>query len=206
MFDLFGLKGDWAFTCDRKPEAIAFCESNFKQARCHFLDALQFLQGNMGKCLFHGLKNCSMLQFAQFLHILFVSTSCKPFSKARTLRSQGTGNHDDSQCINAFWAVLEMTQAPAILFEQVFGFCLRESKRDPISPLQRLLKTLRERFPSWSVRVFFCTGSTHLCFDRHRVYICMLHQSLGGERSLKMVETIVKAYRALHISNSASSS
>ena len=195
VHELFGIPTHWLFTMDKKDSAIAFCLDNYAdQADHHFTNAMDFVEHCVdGECLWHNGR-CGMSTDAGFLDVLYVSTSCKPYSMARVgRRSGGTTDHDDSSCVAAFLKVLVTLEPKCVLFEQVFGFALRESSQDPRSPLSKMLDEIRAKAPDYQIMVFFARGSTHMILDRHRVYICMVHNRHGGARSLFGVKKFVKA-------------
>ena len=87
---------------DRKKNAINLMMDNFQeQAEHHYMDANDFLADTAGKCYWHEGR-CPLNVDNLWLDILFVSTSCKPFSMARTNRRVGTQGHDDINCIPSF--------------------------------------------------------------------------------------------------------
>ena len=135
--------------------------------------------------------------------ILFVSTSCKPYSSARTGRkSQGCTDHGDTRLIKAFFRAAKLVKPAAIVFEQVYGFALSESRTEERSPLQLFLDESAQELPDYEHTVFIVEGDLLLVFLRHRIYIIYIRRDCGGGKSLEMLKVIVevhKNYRFLNL-------
>ena len=133
VLELMRVPVDWLFTCDKKPCTMCFSEDAFSRADHHFMDAMSFLENTdelIAERLYHR-GPCSLKDVPpMLLDLLFVSTSCRPYSKARTGRAAGTSDHDDVRCIDVFFVVFKHVKPKACLFEQVFGFAMAESKYD----------------------------------------------------------------------------
>ncbi len=196
VLKLHSVPNTWAFSSDKKHKAVAFGEANFPRPAVHFMDALDFLDSDEGRDLFSGGELRDLKQFLNKVDILFVSTSCKPYSSARTGRkSRGTDDHDDVRLIKAFFKVAQSVVPGAIVFEQVYGFALSESKSEKKSPLQHFLADCDELLPDYRRAVFVIEGDLVLVFVRHRIYVIFIHNNYGGKASLDLLKAIVKASR-----------
>ena len=199
VLKVFEVPTETILSCDKKKPAVAFQERHHKRGEHHMLDATDLLEpGNDNlqfRCLYHLFGMCALSAILPMLiDILFVSTSCCPFSRARTGRAQGTQSHDDIKCIEAFWLALSMLLPIACIFEQVVGFGLQESLRDPFSPLDKFLAKLKKDFPQYRIVVFFAEGSLWLALLRHRIYVIMVHTDAGGQEVVDALIEYVKAH------------
>ena len=193
VYKLHGLPTHWAFSCDKKHNCVAWSELNFTRADVHYMDALDFLESDSGRDLFSGGELKDLKQFCGLVDILFVSTSCKPYSSARTGRkSGGSQAHEDTNLIKAFFRAAKLVKPGAMIFEQVFGFSLSESTSDPRSPLQQFLEQCDEELPDYERTVFVIDGDLFLVFIRHRIYIIFIRKDYGGAESLEIVKVIVQ--------------
>ena len=191
---LHNIPNTWMFTADKKHSAIQFSDQNFERASVHYLDALNFIDSLEGKDLYSGGEFRSLKEFFMKVDVLFVSTSCRPFSAARSKRkSEGTSSHDDHKLLDAFFRVTVAVQPLAMIFEQVFGFALSESTKDPTSPLQRFLERCDIELANFERTVFITDGSVWLVFARHRIYIVFIRSDAGGKMSMEALKAIVKA-------------
>ena len=194
VYKLFSVPASWLFSCDKKPASVGFNELNHPRSDVHFIDALEFLESDEGRDLYDGYALKSLKQWLNTIDVLFVSTSCQPFSTARPKRrSEGTASHDDVKLIDSFFRVVKETSPAAIVFEQVFGFCLSESKTDPRSPLQEFLDRCDTECPEFERTVFVADGDTHLVVVRHRLFIIFVRRNAGGRDSLVALKAVVKA-------------
>lgn len=210
VYDLMGTPCCWAFACEKKATAIPSFMDKYQEhhsalPKHFFVDAFDFLAGDTGKRLFHELDPCALPgsaaaqdDMADDQDILHVSTSCRPFTPARSGRREGTTQHPDSSCIDSFMAMLTKGRGPrACVFEQVAGFAQAESKADSVSPLQRLLARIRVEAPAYKAMLFFADGESWLCMRRHGCYLVLIREDCGGTRSLKLLRRIVSVlYKA----------
>ena len=116
------------------------------------------------------------------------------FSNRGTSRkTQGTVGHEDAQHIDAFFACAKLVEASAIIFEEVFGFCLAESERDKVAPLVKFLERVREELPEYHVCIFLAAGEDLWVLSRHRVFIVMVHNKAGGAAAVEALKRVVEA-------------
>ena len=194
VLELFGVPTVWQFEVEQKHSAISFTEMNFNsRPTCHFLDATDFLHSDFGTDLFAGLEKVDIKRFHNKVRLLFVSSSCCPFSTTRSFRkSKGTKSHGDNALIDAYFEVAKKVDADATVFEQIFGFALAESRSDSQSPLVTFLRRAEVELPEQESMVFMAEGDTFLLFARHRIYIVLLKRSCGGRASLNLLKTVVQ--------------
>ncbi len=191
---LFSIPHKWCFSCDKKATAIAFSDMNFSRPDVHFIDGLDFLESDEGRNLFEGNEMASLKQFVNAIDILFVSTSCRPFSSARSKRkSEGSANHEDMRLLDVFFRAVLIIKPGCIVFEQVFGFALSESVDDPVSPMQRFLERCEQELKEYEWATFAVDGDMYLIFVRHRIFIIFVRKDYGGKDTLEAVKMIVKA-------------
>ena len=169
-----------------------------------FINAQDFLTEKdgvlAGECMAHSFGQCTFEQLEEFqVDILFVTCSCRPYSKTTPGRGSGTFQHEDSWHIEAFFNVWKKTKAKAVIMEQVFGFALPESDKDRLSPLRKMLDRIETEFAAWSVTVYIAHGNTFLIFVRHRFYTVALHECGGGVGTSHMLKRVVSVPREFKI-------
>ncbi len=196
VLKLHSVPSTWAFSCDIKPASVAWAELNYSRPGVHYMDALDFLASDSGRDLFSGQELKDLKDFFGTIDILFVSTSCKPYSSARTGRkTKGSRMHDDTKLIKAFFKAAKLVRPGVIVFEQVYGFALSESVSDPQSPLLQFLADCDTELPDYARTIFVVDGDLFLVFVRHRIYIVFIHHNYGGTESLELLKMIVKVER-----------
>ena len=192
VYDLFQLPVDWMFTNDNKVGAQSFMLSHFEsQAKYHVIDAMDLFTESFD-CLFNIEAVPVSKLTEEKLDVLFVSTSCKPFSKAQSKRHLGTTTHSDYACQDAFWHMLSILMPLSVIYEQVFGFALAESVDDPESPLAKFLSRIATEYPCYEAVTFFAQGSLYLSLLRHRVYVILVHKAAGGRMVVNKLIDYVK--------------
>ena len=129
------------------------------------------------------------------MDVLVITTSCRPFSKTRSGRADGTEDHEDHRLLDIGLSMVEMTKPRLVIFEQVHGFALAESKTDKVSPLEHFLAQVKEELPEYLHQVFFCNGNAFLCLERHRVYLIFMHSDFAGAGgdAMELVKTVITA-------------
>ena len=128
------------------------------------------------------------------MDVLFVSTSCKPYSKARTGRRNGTAEHSDAGLVDAFIGIMKRFRPKAAVFEQVAGFAQPESKTNPDSPLMQLTLRVAEELPTYTIITFYSAGTVFLCVTRDRIFIVFLDEAQNPAVLLPALEQLVKVF------------
>ena len=202
ILGLHGIPTTWLFTCDKKEASIAFSEKNFSRAESHFVDALDFLEigpdGRQGRgrdLYAKGMARKQLRSWKHLVDVLYVSTSCAPYSVTRTgRRTIGTQGHEDTNLLDTVFVALEEVEPKSVVFEQVYGFCLRESPSQPRSPLQSFLNRLEAKHSQYKAITFLADGKQMLVLLRHRVFVVMIHEDAGGNGSIDILKSVVKAF------------
>jgi hypothetical protein len=190
--ELFGVPCKWRFTLDKKDAAIAFSERNFERAEFHFVEALDIIGPDGAKDLYSGCM-VDLKRFEGHVGVLFISTSCKPYSTVRNSRhSGGTEQHEGAGPQEVFHHVLKVVKPAAWIYEQVFGFALPESRKDKESPLQKMMLRIETECPEFQATVCFADGKLLAVLVRHRVYVVGTNVRAGGRISLEAIKHIVK--------------
>ena len=165
MLKIFDVPTDWIFGCECKESAVAFSQHHFPPSEHEhlFTDARDFINGMKGECYNHDFAICSLEDIAPYVvDILFITHSCRPYTKARKGRSQGVTEHEDYYHMEIFLNVFRKVRPKAFVYEQVFGFTLAESTEDSESPMNKLLKKLCEEFPGYHIATFAVQGNVFL--------------------------------------------
>ena len=178
-----------AFTNDIKASAYRFAQQNGPFAPHHYADMVELadnmhVEGNKvmfkAKCVHHE-QVCEQVFDQGELDCITCGSSCKAFSMARHGRlSEGSKTHKDEPMIAKWCEMLARSEPKTGLLENVAGFMLPESSSDPASPLKRLVQYLGEIAPQYTVVPVILQGSTFMVFSRRRVYVCAIHESVGG--------------------------
>ena len=201
VMQLFGVEAEWCFSCDKKPSTVAWQHQHFPRSTHHFVDGLDFLDAEEGggRDLYsEGLGRVKLSKFHKLIDVLFVGTSCRPFSSSRSGRKSKGTSHEDVKLLDSFFHVARETEPAAMIFEQVYGFAMPERTGDPESPLQKFLQRCKDDLPQYEVSTYFAEGGLFLVLARHRVYIILVHNDHGGRGSLDVLTAIVKAEQNLH--------
>ncbi len=199
VLKLFSVPTKWAFGMERKEAAVSMGHALHPpkdDTEHHFLEAKSFVDGTCGECLYHEFQECDIASLDPFfIDVLFCTFSCWPYTKAKKDRMKpgSVQNHPDAFHLDVMYNILRTVKAKAVIFENVYGFCLSTSIEDSESPLKKMLKRVREEFPAWSISIFVTEGSTYLILIRHRLFLVFIHECAGGEEVVAMLRNVVEA-------------
>ena len=211
------------FTCDLKSSAWLFIKNNCDIGdKCHhYLDLNALLadarcvdaSGNevdpssplkvgthiSGRCARHEMDVCGHFIAKTALDGCFAGISCKPYSLARTGRRSGTKAHADATLLETFVLIMGMLEPVYAMLENVWGFCLPESKLSKQSPLMRLMLFAERYAPQFLPVVVIMQGTTFMHFTRRRVYVTFFNIERGGREAARnftlfVVEHLIYVY------------
>ena len=196
IMDIFKIPNKWVLSCDKAEHLMPFLLNNFVKPDVHVMEAAEFLNDLKVTNVFTGEIFDIRTIPQEFIDVLTVTAQCTPFSTARVKRkTEGTKDHPDAQLVDIFFLVAGWLQPKAILFEQVFGFALKESTTDSVTPLERFIENCDTLMANYEVLVFFAEGKAFLVFARHRVYIVMIMQKFNTDGTSEVIKRLVMARR-----------
>ena len=194
----------WYFYSDSKEAAFNFVNDNNDPAEHYFVDCYDLMDDNQdeeheptpnlkGRCAYHGWQWCALLIPALLLDMFIAGISCKPFSVSRSGRHEGTSTHEEANLVWVFLKILFKIQPRYACLENVWGFVIAESTKDPVSPLQNMLNFAVQEGLPFFIRIFVLCGSTFNRWRRRRIFVSFHHNAAGGEASSLLQEAMVKA-------------
>lgn len=181
------------FTCDYKNTAVQFSELNHLRASVHFIDGLDLLSSAEGRNIYDGNNMVELKQFYRKIYILWVSTSFRPFSLARSRRQKdSSADHEGVRLLDVNIHVAIGAEPLAIIFEQAFRFALSESVSDLASPVVNFLAECDIELAMYVRAVFVVDGKIMLVVARPGIYIVFRHENVGGALTLEALKHPVK--------------
>ena len=200
----FEMPTDYLFGCDSKEAAFNFTQDNGPKFDAYFVDChdiepdLESSEADSdnqisGRDALKDFAITTLLLPVLLLEWLIAGVSCRPFSVARAGRHSGTVSHSEADLVPIWLKLLFKFQPKFSILENVFGFCLQENTLDKVSPLQRLIRFMKEQEYPYIIRVFILCGSTFLKWKRRRVFVSVIHKSAGGESASLAQEIMIKA-------------
>ena len=189
----------YEFTCDNKLSSFNFIKANFPKVKHHFLDLREISNSEQGQCAFH--DRCVPIPGiapAFNLDILVAGVSCKPYTRARTGRMEGTCSHSDADLSTHWVSLVRRLKPKACIFENVWGITQCESKSDRTTPLKRLRKEIQAQLPDYNDVIFAMCGSTWMVMSRRRVYMILVHNTAGPD-AIPRIKKMVKDNPFLYI-------
>ena len=212
--EISGLPVTHVFTCDSKAASWQFIKANsgFDDDCHHFLDMHDLLRCRAitadgaevpsddprraatmitGRCARHEMMCCDLIMPKRLLDSFFAGISCKPYTMARTGRRAGTKDHEDAGLLETFVLLLAELQPGFAILQNVWGFCLPESRTVRESPLTRLLTFAAQVAPMYIPVVIIMQGTVFLHFVRRRVYVVFIHRDKGGIESVALLKLFI---------------
>ena len=144
----------------------------------------------------HDFHMCDLKSIPPFhVDILFVSESCRPYSRAgmNRMKDGAVEGHEDYFHTESILSVMDAVKPKCVIFEQVWGFALATSSADSTSPLQKLVEELKQRFSDWELGIFIVSGNVFMVLVRHRLFLVLVHQCAGGAETMAMMKRVVEA-------------
>ena len=197
----FGIDSFFRWTCDPKWTSKRFCDRNGPPRRCHFRDMKEVARTGSGLCMTH-CQMCPATTPQDLQHRPGVSPlqkltagiSCRGFSTTNAERMTGEyENHSETDLMDSWISHLKQDSPDEGLLENVFGFVI-QTKKQPISPLQKLFRKLQEETPEYHALVIFIDGGTFNRVNRKRVYVHACHSRAGGQAAHDRMSSLLKVH------------
>eukprot|EP00929_Paragymnodinium_shiwhaense_P090474 TRINITY_DN50669_c0_g2_i2.p1 TRINITY_DN50669_c0_g2~~TRINITY_DN50669_c0_g2_i2.p1 ORF type:complete len:456 (+),score=59.28 TRINITY_DN50669_c0_g2_i2:192-1559(+) len=184
--------------CDPKCESWDFVKANFPGRCNHFFNNVRDVSEGCGGCRVHG-QDCTLPQVRP--DIAFCGPPCQPYSRQR---KRGP---DDDVREHKHYPVLQdemldylsARRPHAVVIEEVVDITRAES--NGVSSLQRFVESVRAldlpEADRYTMAALKFNGSEWMDLTRHRLYILMVNETSGGQRSLDAWKDKIKGIRAL---------
>ena len=192
--ELAKIKAIWQQVCDKNPSSYQFAKDNGINMVHFFDDMVQLCTDHKGWCVTHN-QICALERRKRELHAYGAGVSCLPFSISNKDRlKKGTLHHPDHNLFISFVKFLKDFEPLTAWLENVFGFLLRESKKNPEAPITRFLKLCKEELGDlYHIQVYYLDSRTYLEYTRRRVWIHFMHTAAGGELAHRRMSMMLKA-------------
>ena len=200
VYQIFQVPHTYEFTCDNKRTSYNFIKANFSVEH-HFCDLREISSSGEGRCAHHEFHpvgtRCPCvfplpgISAAFGLDILVAGVSCKPYTRARAKRMEGTRAHGDADLSDHWISLVKRLVPMACIFENVWGITQCESKTEKRTPLSRLRNEIQAQLPDYNIVIFAMCGSTWMVMSRRRVYMILVHKRAGPD-VVQRIKAMVK--------------